>query len=96
MCKMCEDFVAAQRPVMPPADAETMAETVQRMVPDMPPLPKGERSTYGPRMLARRLSDGELSDRLRLLAIHPRRFTNEENIAVIEEAAERLDKDSER
>jgi hypothetical protein len=38
-----------------------------------------------------RLSNGELADRLRLMNLHPNRFSNIENKAIIEEAADRLD-----
>ena len=45
----------------------------------------------GPRVLALRLTNGELADRLKLLALHPTRFSREENVAVLDEAADRLD-----
>jgi hypothetical protein len=48
-------------------------------------------SAAGPRVLALRLTNGEMADRLRLLALHPTRFSREENVAVLEEAADRLD-----
>lgn len=51
-------------------------------------------SAAGPRVLALRLTNGELADRLQLLALHPARYSREENVAIIQEAADRLDTSS--
>ncbi len=97
MSDLSKDYFPQQRAINkgatpPPANADTMADVVRRKL-DNKKAQRAEaaRSAYGPRVLAMRLSNGELSDRLRLIALHPRRFSNEENIAVMEEAADRLD-----